>query len=202
MKKLLLIAFLWSLYSSSSAQIDVNAPIPIDTNIRIGILPNGIKYYVRKNSKPEKRAEFRLAVNAGSNFEEDNQQDITHLTKHLAFNGTKNFKKNELIDYLESVGTKFGPHLNAYTSFDETVYMIQIPTDKNEIVDKGLQILQDWSYNLAFDSMEVEKERGVVIEEWRIGQGAGERMRRQYWPLLFKDSRYALRLANRKKGGH
>ena len=199
MKKLLLIAFLWSLYSSSSAQIDVNAPIPIDTNIRIGILPNGIKYYVRKNSKPEKRAEFRLAVNAGSNFEEDNQQGIAHLTEHLAFNGTKNFKKNELIDYLESVGTKFGPHLNAYTSFDETVYMIQIPTDKNEIVDKGLQILQDWSYNLAFDSMEVEKERGVVIEEWRIGQGAGERMRRQYWPLLFKDSRYALRLPIGKK---
>ena len=105
MKKLLLIALLWSVTFSSHAQIDFNAPIPIDSNIRIGTLPNGIKYYVRKNSKPEKRAEFRLAVNAGSNFEEDNQQGIAHLTEHLAFNGTKNFKKNELIDYLESVGT-------------------------------------------------------------------------------------------------
>lgn len=199
MKKILLIAFIWSATINCFAQIDYNAPIPIDPKVRTGTLPNGMKYYVRQNSKPEKRAEFRLAVNAGSNFEEDNQQGIAHLTEHLAFNGTKNFKKNELIDYLESVGTKFGPHLNAYTSFDETVYMIQIPTDKSEIVDKGLQILDDWSHNLAFDSMEVEKERGVVIEEWRIGQGAGERMRRQFWPLLFKDSRYALRLPIGKK---
>ena len=198
-KKLMLIAFLWSLTYVSSAQIDVNAPIPIDPKIRTGVLSNGIRYYIRQNSKPEKRAELRLAVNAGSNFEEDNQQGIAHLTEHLAFNGTKNFKKNELIDYLESVGTKFGPHLNAYTSFDETVYMIQIPTDKEDIVDKGLQILEDWSHDLAFDSLEIQKERGVVIEEWRIGQGAGERMRRQYWPLLFHDSRYADRLPIGKK---
>ena len=117
----------------------------------------------------------------------------------MAFNGTLNFKKNELIDYLESVGTKFGAHLNAYTSFDETVYMIQLPTDTPSIVDKGLQILVDWAQNLSFDSVEIEKERGVVVEEWRLGQGANERMRRQYWPLIFKYSRYAERLPIGKK---
>lgn len=180
MKKLLLIVLLWCSSYTGFAQIEIDAPIPIDPKIRIGMLPNGMKYYVRKNSKPEQRAELRLAVNAGSNFEDDNQQGIAHLTEHLAFNGTASFKKNELIDYLESVGTKFGPHLNAYTSFDETVYMLQIPTDKSDIVDKGLQILEEWAHNLTFDSVEVQKERGVVVEEWRIGQGAGERMRRQY----------------------
>jgi len=198
-KKLLLIVLLWCSSYTGFAQIEIDAPIPIDPKIRIGMLPNGMKYYVRKNSKPEQRAELRLAVNAGSNFEDDNQQGIAHLTEHLAFNGTASFKKNELIDYLESVGTKFGPHLNAYTSFDETVYMLQIPTDKSDIVDKGLQILEEWAHNLTFDSVEVQKERGVVVEEWRIGQGAGERMRRQYWPLLFKDSRYAERLPIGKK---
>ena len=199
MKKIILLVCIGLAYLSVFSQTDLNSVIPSDPKVRQGVLTNGMRYYIRQNAKPEKRAELRLAVNAGSNFEDDDQQGIAHLTEHLAFNGTKNFKKNDLIDYLESVGTKFGPHLNAYTSFDETVYMIQIPTDKEEIVDKGLQILEDWSHNLAFDSLEVDKERGVVIEEWRIGQGAGERMRRQYWPLLFKDSRYALRLPIGKK---
>jgi zinc protease len=117
----------------------------------------------------------------------------------MAFNGTKNFKKSEIVDYLESVGTKFGAHLNAYTSFDETVYMLQLPTDKEDIVDKGLMILEDWAHNLSFDSAEVEKERGVVVEEWRLGQGADERMRRIYWPVLFRDSRYQDRLPIGKK---
>src|SRR5205085_2015180 len=127
-------------------------------------LPNGIKYYIRHNSKPEKRAEFRLAVNAGSTSENDDQQGLAHLTEHMAFNGTEHFKKSELVDYLESVGTKFGAHLNAYTSFDETVYMIQLPTDTPSIVVKGLQILEDWAHGLSFDSLEIEKERGVVVE--------------------------------------
>src|SRR6188768_2590952 len=100
-----------------------------------------MKYYIRKNEKPEKRAEFRIAVNAGSTSEDDDQQGLAHLVEHMAFNGTVHFKKNELVDYLESVGTKFGAHLNAYTSFDETVYMIQLPTDTIAIVEKGLQIL-------------------------------------------------------------
>ena len=181
------------------AQEDLAVPLPKDSKTITGILPNGIHYYIRRNAKPEKRAELRLAVNAGSTSENDDQQGLAHLVEHMAFNGTANFKKNELIDYLESVGTKFGAHLNAYTSFDETVYMIQLPTDTPSIMDKGLQILEDWAHNLTFDSLEIEKERGVVVEEWRIGQGANERMRRQYWPLLFKYSRYADRLPIGKK---
>jgi len=194
---LLLAAFLFFIPAFSQEGLDT--PLPKDSKTITGVLPNGIRYYIRQNSKPEKRAEFRLAVNAGSTSENDDQQGLAHLVEHMAFNGTKHFKKNELIDYLESVGTKFGAHLNAYTSFDETVYMIQLPTDTLSIVEKGIQILGDWAYNLSFDSVEVEKERGVVVEEWRIGQGANERMRRKYWPLLFKDSRYAERLPIGKK---
>lgn len=172
----------------------LNEPLPLDPKIRTGILPNGIKYYVRYNAKPEKRMELRLAVNAGSTAEDDDQQGLAHFVEHMCFNGTKNFKKSELVDYLESIGTKFGPHLNAYTSFDETVYMMQVPTDSDTYIAKGLQILEDWAHNVVFDSTEIDKERGVVTEEWRLGQGAQERMRRIYWPTLFKDSRYAVRL--------
>lgn len=183
----------------AKAQLELSSTMGVDTSIRTGVLPNGMKYYIRKNSKPEQRAEFRIAVNAGSTSENDDQQGLAHFVEHMAFNGTKNFKKNEIIDYLESIGTKFGAHLNAYTSFDETVYMIQLPTDKPEIVDKGLEILVEWAHNLLFDSLEVEKERGVVVEEWRLGQGADERMRRKYWPVIFNDSRYAVRLPIGKK---
>lgn len=197
--KRFLLGLLSLLWLSGYAADDLQKALPLDPAVRIGTLPNGMKYYIRKNSKPENRAELRLAVNAGSTAEDDGQRGLAHVVEHMAFNGTKNFKKSELVDYLESIGTKFGPHLNAYTSFDETVYMIQLPTDKPEILDKGLQIMEDWSHNLLFDSLEVEKERGVVVEEWRLGQGADERMRRAYWPVLFKDSRYAERLPIGKK---
>lgn len=199
MKKLIGFISIFLFFLQVNAQDDLKTVLPKDPSTYIGVLPNGIRYYVRKNSKPENRAELRLAVNVGSTSEDDDQQGLAHLTEHMAFNGSTHFKKNELVDYLESVGTKFGPHLNAYTSFDETVYMIQLPTDKPEIVEKGLQILEDWAHNLSFDSLEVEKERGVVIEEWRLGQGANERLRRKYWPLLFTDSRYANRLPIGKK---
>ncbi|MFM8432894.1 MAG: M16 family metallopeptidase, partial [Bacteroidota bacterium] len=186
MKKLFFLSMVLSLAFFASAQDDLKKILPLDTAVRTGKLTNGMRYYVRRNSRPEKRAEFRLAVNAGSTAENDDQQGLAHVVEHMAFNGTKNFKKSEIVDYLESVGTKFGAHLNAYTSFDETVYMLQLPTDKPEIIEKGLMILKDWSFELSFDSVEVEKERGVVVEEWRLGQGANERMRRQYWPVLFK----------------
>jgi len=199
MKSLFTLFLLVAMTAGLHAQGDLQKQLPVDPKIRTGVLPNGMKYYVRYNSKPEKRAELRLAVNVGSTAENDDQQGLAHFTEHMAFNGSKNFKKNELVDYLESVGTKFGPHLNAYTSFDETVYMIQIPTDKEDILNKGFQILEDWSNYLSFDSTEIDKERGVVTEEWRLGQGANERMRRLYWPVLFKDSRYAERLPIGKK---
>ena len=114
--------------------------LPVDPKVRIGELDNGIKYYIRVNSKPEKRAELRLVVNAGSILEDDDQQGIAHLLEHMGFNGTKHFPKQDLVDYLESIGTKFGPDLNAYTSFDETVYMLKVPTDSLELTKKGFLV--------------------------------------------------------------
>jgi len=185
---------LLSLLAFSQSTLNSGSTLPLDPKVRAGVLANGMKYYIKYNAKPEKRAELRLAVNVGSTMENDNQQGLAHFVEHMAFNGSKNFKKNDLVNYLEGIGTKFGADLNAYTSFDETVYMLQIPTDKIDIYKKGFLILEDWAHNLSFDSIEVEKERGVVMEEWRLGQGAFERMNRKYWPLLFKDSRYAERL--------
>lgn len=168
--------------------------LPLDKNVRYGKLDNGLTYYIRQNAKPENRAELRLAVNVGSNMETEKQLGLAHFVEHMAFNGTKNFEKNDMVNFFESVGTKFGPHLNAYTSFDETVYMTQLPTDKPEIMAKGFQVLEDWAHQLSFDGEEIDKERGVVIEEWRMRLGADQRMRDKYFPVLFKDSRYAERL--------
>lgn len=173
--------------------------IPLDPDVTTGVLSNGIKYYIKKNVEPANRMELRLAVNAGSMQENDNQQGLAHFCEHMAFNGTKNFKKQEIVDYLESIGTQFGAHLNAYTSFDETVYMLQAPTDDQDIMDKAFLILSDWAGGVTFENEEVEKERGVVIEEWRLGQGANERLRKEWWPVAFKDSRYANRLPIGKK---
>jgi zinc protease len=173
---------------------ELTKPIPMDSSVRMGKLPNGMTYYIKKNSKPEKRAELRLVVNAGSILENDDQQGLAHFNEHMAFNGTKNFQKNDIINFLELSGVKFGADLNAYTSFDETVYMMQLPTDSGNVFEKGFQILEDWAHNLSFDSIEVDKERGVVISERRLGLGAFQRMQAQYWPILFKDSRYAIRI--------
>ena len=146
------------------------------------------------NGVPENRCELRLAVNAGSILEDDDQQGLAHFVEHMAFNGTENFKKHELVDYLESIGMRFGPEINAYTSFDETIYMLQLATDSMDVVKTGFQVLYDWAHLVAFDSIEIERERGVVIEEWRLGQGADNRMRDKQLPVLFKGSKYANRL--------
>ncbi len=168
--------------------------LPTDTSVTIGTLSNGLKYYIRKNAKPERRAELRLVVNAGSILENDDQRGLAHMCEHMAFNGTLHFRKNELVNYLESIGMRFGPDVNAYTSFDETVYMLQIPTDTPEILEKSFEILEDWSHVVSFDDDEIDRERGVVIEEWRLGRGAAARMRDKQFPVLFHDSHYAERL--------
>ncbi|MAE87875.1 MAG: peptidase M16 [Flammeovirgaceae bacterium] len=180
-------------------QKPLTSPIPTDPNVRIGKLENGLTYYIRKNEKPEDKVEFRLVVNAGSILENDNQQGLAHFVEHMAFNGSKNFQKNELVNYLQSIGVEFGADLNAYTSFDETVYMLPIPTGDPAVMDKGLKVLEDWASGLEFSAEEIDKERGVVIEEWRLGQGADQRMRDKWFPLMFKDSRYAERLPIGKK---
>ncbi|MCV9388797.1 M16 family metallopeptidase [Reichenbachiella ulvae] len=173
--------------------------IPFDSAITTGQLDNGLKYFIKKNAKPENRVELRLVVNAGSILEDEDQQGLAHFTEHMAFNGSKNFDKNELVSYLQSVGVKFGAHLNAYTSFDETVYILPIPSDDEEILDQGMTILEDWAGNILFDAEELDKERGVVIEEWRLGQGADTRMMEEYLPVILKGSKYAERLPIGKK---
>src|SRR5687768_8347131 len=117
--------------------------IAVDPNVTVGTLPNGIRYYVRANPKPEKRAALRLVVNAGSLLEDDDQKGLAHFVEHMAFNGTRRFPKNELVNYLERSGVRFGPHLNAYTSFDETVYMLEVPSDTTRIMDTAVRILAD-----------------------------------------------------------
>ncbi|MEO0469238.1 MAG: insulinase family protein [Bacteroidota bacterium] len=172
----------------------MTVPIPFDPNTRMGKLDNGLTYYIRKNAKPENYAEFRLAINAGSILETEDQQGLAHFVEHMCFNGTRNFPKSALVDYLESIGTKFGAHLNAYTSFDETVYMLRVPTDDPEKFNKGFQIMEDWAHQVTFEGEEIEKERGVVIEEWRTRLGAGNRMQQETFPKLFYNSQYAKRL--------
>ncbi len=173
---------------------NLQTELPVDPNVKVGVLPNGLTYYIRKNEKPEDKVELRLVVNVGSLQENEKQLGLAHFTEHMAFNGTKNFAKNELVSYLQSVGVKFGADLNAYTSFDETVYILPIPSNDPKILNTGLQVLEDWAHNQEMTDEEIDKERGVVIEEWRLGQGANQRMRDQYFPILFKNSRYAERL--------
>lgn len=177
----------------------LTATMPINPKVKIGELDNGIKYLIRVNQKPENRAELRLVVNVGSVLETDDQQGLAHFVEHMAFNGTEHFEKQEIVDYLESIGTRFGADLNAYTSFDETVYILRVPTDSREIVEKAFLILEDWANGITFSDEEIDKERGVVIEEWRLGRGAEMRMLNKQLPILFKDSRYAERLPIGKK---
>jgi zinc protease len=167
--------------------------IPFDPAVTTGTLPNGFRYYIRRNTRPERRVMMQLAVKAGSVDEAEDQQGLAHFLEHMAFNGTRRFKPGELVAALESTGARMGPHLNAYTSFDETVYMFQLPTDK-DVVEKGLQALADFAGGMSLDPREIEKERGVVIEEWRGGLGAGSRLRDQQIPVLYHKSKYAERL--------
>ncbi|MFW5916610.1 MAG: M16 family metallopeptidase, partial [Bacteroidota bacterium] len=173
--------------------INVQSPLPVDPEVTIDTLDNGLVYYVRENNLPENRVEMRQILNAGSLQEKPDQRGLAHFCEHMAFNGTKHFEENELVDILEKMGIRFGADLNAYTSFGETVYRLQVPTDKEGLLDTAYLVLEDWSHNISFDSTEIEKERGVVVEEWRLGQGAEQRMREKYIPVILKGSRYAKR---------
>src|SRR5215203_6457506 len=185
--------------AAPAAQAPIAAPataerLPFDAAVTTGTLANGLQYYIRRNTRPEKRVGLQLAVNAGSVDEENDQQGLAHFLEHMAFNGTARFKPGELIAALESTGARLGPHVNAYTSFDETVYMFELPTDKPGLVEKGLQALADFAGGMSLDAVEVDKERGVVVEEWRGGLGAGSRLRDLQIPVLYYQSKYAERL--------
>jgi zinc protease len=187
---------LWILLYSqlSFSQFNLNEKLAVDPAVKIGKLPNGLTYYIRKNALPAKKVQLRLVVNAGSVLEDSDQQGLAHMMEHMNFNGLKHFPKNELESYLQSIGVQFGADLNAYTGFDETVFILPIPTDNQDKIEKGFTILEDWAGNALLDTTEINKERGVVLEESRLGKGAGERMSKKFYPVLFNGSTYAKRL--------
>lgn len=193
---LLLLLFSAAIFAQ---EIDYSKAIPFDSSVKTGKLKNGLTYYIKKNTKPENKVTLRLVVNAGSILEEDNQQGLAHFMEHMNFNGTKRFPKNKLVDYLQSIGVKFGQHLNAYTSFDETVYFLPIPSNSPEKLENGFNIIEDWAFNANLTPEEIDKERGVVLEEYRIGLGADKRMMGRYLPKMMYNSHYADRLPIGKK---
>ncbi len=168
-----------------------DAPVPFDPAVVRGTLSNGLSYYIRRNEEPLGRAHLSLVVKAGSVLEEEAQRGLAHFVEHMAFNGTERFAKQEIVEYLESIGSTFGADLNASTSYDTTVYFLEIPTDDPEILETAFQILSDWAYAVSFSPDEVELERNVILEEWRRIQGFSSRWRDSWFPLVFGSSRYA-----------
>jgi zinc protease len=172
----------------------LTAVVPVDPRITVGTLSNGLRYYVRANKQPQNRAELRLVVNAGSVLEDDDQRGLAHFVEHMCFNGTRHFPKQDVVAFLQSTGMHFGAHINANTSFDQTVYQLEIPTDNPGVIDRSLLVLEDWAHAVSFDPDEIDKERGVILEEWRVGLDAAARMLDVQLPVLLKGSRYAERL--------
>ncbi len=178
---------------SSTPAPEPDVPLAFDPNVIRGTLSNGLSYYIRHNEEPQGRAQISLAVKAGSVLEADDQQGLAHFVEHMAFNGTERFAKQEIVEYLESIGSTFGHDLNARTGFDDTLYFLEIPTDSPEITETAFQILSDWAFSISFDPEEVDLERGVVLEEWRLSQGFDSRLQKKLLNLLFGDSLYASR---------
>ena len=179
---------------SAQATLKLADPLPIGPQVMVGQLPNGLTYYIQKNNRPEKRLELRLAVKAGSILEDEDQLGLAHVVEHMAFNGSTNFKKHELVSYLQSIGLKFGADLNAYTSFNETVYILPIPTENPDNIKKGFLVLQDWAQGVSFNDADIDLERAIVLEELRLGKGVQDRMNKVLLPKIFSGSLYAKRL--------
>lgn len=184
--------------SGTQFNLPLTSPIPMDSAVRSGVLPNGLRYYIRRNREPRNRAELRLVVHAGSMEEDADQQGMAHFVEHMCFRGTRNFPKAELVSFMERAGLRFGADLNASTSYDQTVYQLSLPTDSSRlnnntetIFHRGFQVLEDWAHLVTFNSQDIDNERGVVTEEWRLGRGANARMRDTYFPVILKGSRYA-----------
>ena len=174
--------------------IDLATTLPVDPQVAVGQLANGLRYYIRAHHTPAKRAELRLVVNAGSILEDDNQRGLAHLVEHMAFDGTAHFPGHDVVNFMQALGMQFGAHVNAHTSFDETVYQLTIPTDQSAVLDRALLILEDWAHDVTFDPDQVERERKVVMEEWRLGRGADARLMDKQFPVLLSGSHYADRV--------
>lgn len=193
LKSLLIMAALIGFMLPSSAAD--NQQLPIDTAVRYGVLPNGLTYYIRHNSEPNHRADFYIAQKVGSILEEDNQRGLAHFLEHMAFNGTKHFPGKAMLDYLQNNGMRFGYDINAGTGFDQTIYNVKnVPTDRQGVLDSALLVLHDWSCAITLDPQEIDKERGVIREEWRTRGDAQWRMWDKVIPILFHGSKYANRM--------
>ncbi|MFK8301416.1 M16 family metallopeptidase [Capnocytophaga stomatis] len=174
--------------------LSFDKPLPFDNEVKVGTLPNGFQYFIRKNVEPKNRVTMYLALKVGSILETDAQHGLAHFMEHMNFNGLKHFPKNELVNYLQKAGVRFGADLNAYTGFDQTVYQLPIASDDPELLKNGLQVMRDWAQDALLTGEEIDKERGVILEEMRGGRGAQQRMRDQYFPMLLNNSLYANRL--------
>ena len=194
MKKLFVAALLFVAGAATMMAQQMPA-IPVDPDVKIGKLDNGLTYYIRHNAWPEQRAEFYIAQRVGSIQENDDQRGLAHFLEHMCFNGTENYKGNDIVKWCETVGVKFGQDLNAYTSIDQTVYNISnVPTTREGIIDSCLLILHDWADGLLLEPAEIDKERGVIHEEWRMRTSAQMRMLERDLPRLYPDSKYGYRM--------
>jgi zinc protease len=178
----------------SQDSLSLNQKLPFDNEVITGKLKNGFTYFIRKNSEPKGRVTMYLGMKAGSILENEKQLGLAHFLEHMNFNGLKHFPKNELVNYLQKAGVRFGSDLNAYTSFDQTVYQLPIPSDDPELLKNGLQVMRDWAQDALLDGEEIDKERGVILEEKRGGRGVQQRLQDQYFPMLLNGSLYSKRL--------
>lgn len=178
----------------SADTLSWDTPLPFDNEVKTGKLSNGFQYYIRRNVEPKDRVTMYLATKVGSILETEEQVGLAHFLEHMNFNGLKHFPKNELVNYLQKAGVRFGSDLNAYTGFDQTVYQLPIPSDDPELLKNGLQVMRDWAQDALLNDEEIDKERGIVLEEMRGGRGASQRMRDKYLPIMLNNSRYSNRL--------
>lgn len=192
----LMMAFFMALpVIAQEAENPMMQPLPIDQNVRYGVLPNGLTYYVRHNEEPKNRAEFHIAQKVGSILEEDNQRGLAHFLEHMAFNGLQHFPGKSMLEYFQNIGLTFGGDINAYTGFDQTVYRLSnVPTEREAVLDSALLVLHDWSCAITLDEKEIDAERGVIHEEWRTRGDASMRLYEAVLPIIFKDSKYAYRM--------
>lgn len=196
MRKSILLSLVFLIGGFLALQAQSFKPIPNDPDVKYGKLSNGLTYYIRHNKYPEKRADFYIAQKVGSMQEEDAQRGLAHFLEHMAFNGTKHFPgRKTMLNYLESIGAQFGSNVNAYTSFDETVYTLSnIPVVRQAVIDSTLLILHDWSSDLSLENEEIDKERPIIKEEWRTRSSAQSRIWDALFPVVYKGSKYAERM--------
>ena len=179
--------------AASVASYALSLQMPVDPEVTVGTLPNGLRYYVRRNGRPARRAEMRLVVRAGSVLEDNDQQGLAHFVEHMEFEGTRHFPGQGIVEFLSGLGLSIGPDANAATRYDDTQYTLRVPTDVPGVLDRALLVLEDWAQAATFDQSGIDRERGIVLSEWRLHLGAGERVQDRIRRVQLEGSRYAER---------